>query len=83
MMLLLTLISIWESMPTSLAASFEKPCKETTVEEFVSRFSQQWNYIQRSEGQFFYFEYSSKDPDSRFQNCLLVFPMEANTNRAR
>ena len=41
-------------MPTSLAASFEKPCKETTVEEFVSRFSQQWNNIQRSEGQFFF-----------------------------
>ena len=41
-------------MPTSLAASFVKPCKETTVEEFVSRFSQQWNYIQRLEGQFFF-----------------------------
>ena len=41
-------------MPTSLAASFEKPCKETTVEEFVPRFSQQWNYIQRSEGKIFF-----------------------------
>ena len=55
-------------MPTSLAASFKKPCKETTVEEFVSRFSQQWNYIQRSEGQiFFYFEYSSKDPNPKIR----------------
>ena len=55
-------------MPTSLAASFEKPCKETTVEEFMSRFSQQWNNIQRSEGQFFfYFEYSSKDPDPKIR----------------
>ena len=41
-------------MPTPLAASFEKPCKETTVEEFMSQFSQQWNYIQRSEGLFFF-----------------------------
>ena len=55
-------------MPTSLAASFEKPCKETTVEEFVLRFSQQWNNIQRSEGQFFfYFEYSSNDPDPKIR----------------
>ena len=63
-------------MPTSLAASFEKPCKETTVEEFVSRFSQQWNYIQRSERQFFfYFEYSSKDPNPtiRWESVLDFF----------
>ena len=71
-------------MPTPLAASFEKPCKETTVEEFMSQFSQQWNYIQRSEGLFFFYsEYSSKDPDSRLRNYLLVFSMEANTNRIR
>ena len=29
-----------ETMPAPLAASFEKPCKETAVEEFVSRFAQ-------------------------------------------
>jgi len=27
-------------------ASFEKPCWETAVEEFVSQFSQQWNWMQ-------------------------------------
>ena len=32
---------------------------------------------------FFYSEYSSKDPDSRLRNYLLVFSMEANTNRIR
>ena len=44
------LCSIRESMPAPLA-SFEKPCRET-AEEFVSRFSQQWKYIQRSVGQY-------------------------------
>lgn len=29
-----------ESMPAPLAASFEKPCKETAVQEYVSRFAQ-------------------------------------------
>ena len=29
-----------DSMPEPLAASFEKPCKETAVEEYVSRFAQ-------------------------------------------
>ena len=58
-----------ESMPAPLAASFEKPCRETAVEEFVSRFSQQWKYIQKSKGpNFFYFEYRSKDSDLSLQN---------------
>ena len=73
-------------MPAPLAASFEKSCQETAVEEFVSRFSQQWKYIQRSGRQyFFYFEYSSKLKRSRFQLAKLfsVFPIEANTNRVR
>ena len=29
-----------DSMPAPLAASFEKPCKETAVEEYVLRFAQ-------------------------------------------
>ncbi len=29
-----------ESLPAPLATSFEKPCKETAVEEYVSRFAQ-------------------------------------------
>ena len=41
-------------MPAPLAASFEKPCRETAVEEFVSRFSQQWKYIQKSKGPNFF-----------------------------
>ena len=41
-------------MPAPLAASFEKSCQETAVEEFVSRFSQQWKYIQRSGRQYFF-----------------------------
>ena len=58
-----------ESMPTPLAASFEKPCRERAVEEpSVSRFSQQWKYIQKSKGQiFFLFEYRSKDSDLSLQ----------------
>ena len=30
-----------ETMQGPLAASFEKPCKETAVDEFISRFAQQ------------------------------------------
>ena len=30
---------IRESIPAPLAASFEKPCKETAVEQFVTRFT--------------------------------------------
>ena len=53
-----------ESMPTPLAASFEKPCRERAVEEpSVSRFSQQWKYIQKSKGQiFFYLNIDQKIP---------------------
>ena len=40
-----------ESIPAPLGASFEKLSRET-AEEFVSRFSQQWKYIQRSVGQY-------------------------------
>ena len=45
------LCSIRKFKPAPLGASFEKPCRET-AEEFVSRFSQQWKYIQRSVGQY-------------------------------
>lgn len=31
-----------ESMPAPLSASFEKPCKETAVEQYVSRFAHHW-----------------------------------------
>ena len=31
-----------ESMPAPLSASFEKPCKETAVEQYVSRFVHHW-----------------------------------------
>ena len=30
-----------ESVPPPLAASFQKPCKETAVEQFVTRFALQ------------------------------------------
>ena len=72
-----------ESMPAPLAASFEKPCKETAVQEYVSRFAQRWKFIQRSLGRYFYFEYSSQDSKFSLQNYLSVFLIEANTNRVR
>ena len=72
-----------ESMPASLAASFEKPCKETAVQEYVSRFAQRWKFIQRSLGRYFYLEYSLQDSKFSLQNYLSVFLIEANPNRVR
>ena len=63
------LCSIRESMPAPLA-SFEKPCRET-AEEFVSRFSQLWKYIQRSVGQYLSFWVELKR--FRFQLAKLSF----------
>ena len=65
-------------MPAPLAASFEELCKETPVEEFVLRFSEQWKCIRRSVGKYiyiFYFEFSSlsKDPNFSFRNFFRYF----------
>ena len=63
------LCSIRESMPAPLA-SFEKLYRET-AEEFVSRFSQLWKYIQRSVGQYLSFWVELKR--FRFQLAKLLF----------
>ena len=55
-------------MPTPLAASFEKPCRETAVEELcLDSHSSGSTFKSQKDKIFFLFEYRSKDSDLSLQ----------------
>ena len=57
-----------ESMPAPLAASFEKPCRETAVEELcLDSHSSGSTFKSQKDKIFFLFEYRSKDSDLSLQ----------------
>ena len=62
-------------MPTSLAASFEKPCKKQQLKNLCHGFHSSGITFKDQKDNFFYFEYSSKDSDPkiRWENVLDFF----------